>query len=50
MSNAGERVSWNAVNGVVSGTLEREGKPGEWMVRLDNGKYVIIDEKSFIDG
>ena len=46
----GDTVSWKAVNGVVSGTLEGEIKPGEWLVRLDNGKSVIVNEKSFIDG
>lgn len=44
----GDRVRWNAVNGVISGTLERDGKPGEWLVRLDNGKSVIVNENSFI--
>lgn len=46
----GDTVRWQAVNGVVSGTLEKEGNPGEWLVRLANGKSVIVNEKGFIDG
>jgi len=41
----GARVSWNAVNGLVSGVTEgfRDGK---YLVRLDDGRNVIVNEKS----
>lgn len=44
----GVRVSWTAVNGIVSGVLEQSRPGGDWVVRLDNGKIVIVNEKSFI--
>lgn len=46
----GDRVYWNAVNGRVGGVLKKLQKDGDWLVLLDNGKYVIVNEKSFIDG
>jgi len=46
----GDRVYWNAVNGCISGVLKKKQKDGDWLVLLDNSKYVIVNEKSFIDG
>lgn len=43
---AGERVHWNGVNRIESGVLHSEQKDGDWIVRLDSGKYVIVNENS----
>lgn len=43
-----DRVSWRAVNGVRSGILDWDMGGGNWMVRLDNGKSVIVNENSFV--
>lgn len=45
---AGDTVSWEGANRVVSGTLDREHVAGDWIVRLDNGKYVIVNEEQFL--
>lgn len=44
---AGTVVYWNAVNGVTRGTIQSQQKDGDYLVALDNGKYVIVNEKSF---
>lgn len=43
----GERISWRTLNGTMSGVIEDEQELG-YLVRLDNGKYVIVDSKSMI--
>ena len=50
MTSLNSRVRWSAVNGIVSGVVTAEAA-GEWnwLVRLDSGKFVIVNEKSFID-
>ena len=44
----GDKISWNGVNRVISGIIVREFSPGQWLVRLDNEKHVIVNEKSII--
>ena len=39
----GERISWDTVHGEASGIVESEAPLG-WYVRLDNGKYVIVNK------
>lgn len=41
----GDRVTWTAVNKPYSGVVTGKHTLG-WKVRLDNGKYVIANEKS----
>ena len=43
---AGERVRWRTVNGYASGILGSEIAPDDWLVRLDNGAYVIVNINS----
>ena len=53
----GERISWLGANRIESGVVEEErtidlkGKESrkEYVVRLDNGKNMIVPEKSVID-
>ena len=44
----GDIVRWNGVSRVESGVLVREKCAGDWYVSLSNGKYVLVNEKSFI--
>ena len=46
MFNVGDRIQWTAVNGEVSGTIERILQEHNYFVRLDSGKVVIVNEKS----
>ena len=41
----GKRVSWMTVNGPNSGVVDSLFN-NDYMIRLDNGKYVIVGEKS----
>lgn len=41
----GKRVSWMTVNGPNSGVIDSLFN-NDYMIRLDNGKYVIVGEKS----
>ena len=46
----GQAVSWRGVNRIEHGLLvERQSDGEHWLVHLDNGKYVIVNEKSFIE-
>jgi len=45
---AGERVHWSGVNRIESGVLKSEQKDGDWLVLLDNGKYVIVNENQIL--
>lgn len=47
MLQKGEKISWKAVNGVARGTIV--DKSINYLVRLDNGKQVIVNEKSIIN-
>lgn len=44
----GDRVRWNGVNRVETGTLLREMSGGDWYVSLPNGRFVLVNETSFI--
>lgn len=47
----GKFVKWKTVNGIVMGLVVKpamEGK-GNWVVSLNNGKIVIVNENSFIN-
>ena len=50
----GKEVRWNTVHGVCSGivkgavTRKKDGMPLGYLVQLRNGKYVIVNSKSFI--
>ena len=52
----GQRVSWKTVHGISSGTVEspivrkKDNYHLGYLVKLDNGKYVIVNSKSFING
>lgn len=52
----GERISWQGANKVESGVVEMEAKikvgdeeMWNYGVQLDNGKFVIVNEKSIIE-
>lgn len=44
----GDKVRWRGVNRIEDGTLLREMTNGDWYVSLRNGKFVLVNEKSFI--
>ena len=46
MMKQGDKVSWNAVNGVARGTIVAVSI--SYLVRLDSGKQVIVNERSII--
>lgn len=50
MMKEGDKVRWTTVNGFGSGVLVKEQKDGDWIVLLDNGKHVIVNERSFKNG
>ena len=39
------RITWMSVNKVCHGTVEKE-LPSVFLVRMDNGKQMIIDKES----
>ncbi len=43
----GKRVSWMTVNGPNSGVVDSLFND-DYMIRLDNDKYVIVGEKSIL--
>lgn len=45
----GDTVSWNAVNGVVTGILDEDVGNGYWYVTLPNGNSMLVNEQNFID-
>jgi len=45
--NIGERISWEGVSRFLSGEITGFHKHG-YMVRLDNGKYVVVAEESIL--
>ena len=44
----GDRASWKTANGIRTGVLVGKHPLG-WIVRLDNGKIVIVHRKSIIN-
>lgn len=40
------RVWWNCVSGEVSGVVKSKDESGHYVVRLDNGKCVLVHRKS----
>ena len=46
MIEIGNRVWWEAVSGPVSGIVEEFRDGDNYLVRLDNGKCVIVNELS----
>jgi len=44
----GDRVCWRGVNRIESGFLLREMEGGDWYVSLPNGRFVLVNESSFI--
>lgn len=44
----GDRVRWRGVNRIESGVLAQSSDGELWLVDLGNGKFVIVNEKSFI--
>lgn len=46
MMKQGDKVAWNAVNGVARGTVIDVSV--SYIVRLDNGKQVVVNERSII--
>ena len=42
---AGERITWRSVNRDYHGTVEKELQ-SVFLVRMDNGKQMIIDKES----
>lgn len=47
----GDAVKWRTVNGIASGYLIEAQENGDWLVLVAvTGKYVVVNETSFIDG
>jgi len=44
----GDTVKWNGVSRTVEGMLTQKLENGDWYARLDSGKYVLVNESSFI--
>ena len=44
----GDMISWQGVNRVERGYLLRDMGDGDWYVSLPNGRFVLVNEKSFI--
>lgn len=44
----GDKVRWRGVNRIEHGYLLREMSGGDWYVSLPNGRFVLVNEKSFI--
>ncbi len=42
----GDMITWMTLNKVMSGKAVKDCGKGDWLVALDNGKYVIINESS----
>ena len=42
----GDRITWKTLNGTCSGVIVDEDESGVLLVKLDNGKYLIINSKS----
>lgn len=41
----GDNITWRTLNGTRSGVIVAENGSG-YLVKLDNGKYVIVNQKS----
>ena len=41
----GDRITWKTLNGTCSGVIVDEDESG-FLVKLDNGKYLIVNSKS----
>lgn len=48
--NVGDKVRWTAVNGVIEGVLKERSERGNWLVATVGNKYVIVNERSFLNG
>lgn len=46
----GDKIYWDTVNKTVGGILVKEQGDKNWLVLLDNGKYVVVNESSFKNG
>jgi hypothetical protein len=48
----GKFVKWKTANGVADGLVIKPAGVGvgNWVVALKNGKFVIVNESSFING
>ena len=46
MIEVGDRIYWNCVNGEISGIVEEIRQDNYYLVRLKNGKCVIVHELS----
>ena len=42
----GDSVSWDAINGRMTGTVARDIGGGNWLVTTTNDKVVIVNESS----
>ena len=48
MIDVGDRVWWGCIHGEVSGIVEELRDNDDFLVRLDNGKCVLVNELSII--
>ena len=48
MIDVGDRVWWECVNGEISGIVEEIRANDYFLVRLDNGKCVLVHELSIL--
>jgi len=44
----GDSVKWNGVSRPIEGMLAEDLGNGDWYARIDSGKYVLVNESSFI--
>lgn len=46
--NAGDKVSWRTLNGRASGTLVSIASSQLWLVKMNNGRDMLVHESSMI--
>lgn len=49
LHHKGDRVSWKGANGVEFGIITEDMGRGRYMVRLNNGRDMIVNIKSIIE-
>ena len=48
MIEIGDRIWWEGISKTISGIVEEIQPNDNYLVRLDNGKYVIVNELSIL--
>ena len=46
----GDKITWAAVNSLCKGVIAEAWASGNWLVLVGDNRYVIVNEKSVIQG